>query len=158
MAKWHMSLTKEQEAVVQKVLGAATPMIQFVAAAAGSLAGAAGGAQQLDPPKAPPAQLMYGVPFQGAPQPAVMAKYGLPMSCPRDPVVRPMYGVLPPQVPKPPNINTLYGITVPNQYGTVRTFFSDLQKQQMQAQGIKPCDHVDISPVHLKYGIVIPYK
>lgn len=69
------------------------------------------------------------------------------------PVIK--YGMLP-HGKAPHDIHTLYAVEIPDKPGRVGIYLTDSQKEEFQRAGVKPCDYVEVEPIGLKYGIVIP--
>lgn len=65
------------------------------------------------------------------------------------------YGIVPPDK-KPPGIHALYGVEIPEKPGHVGIYLTEVQKEQLQCAGVKPCDYVEVEPIGVKYGIVFP--
>lgn len=69
------------------------------------------------------------------------------------PVIR--YGiVLPDKAPR--DVHTLYGLPIPGKK-RVGVYLTKDQKDQLECEGVKPCDYVEVEPVGLRYGIVVPH-
>ncbi len=68
------------------------------------------------------------------------------------PVVR--YAMVSPDK-APPDVHTLYAVPIPGQR-RLRIHLTEEQKAQLQCAGVKSCDYVEVEPVGLRYGIVVP--
>lgn len=102
ITQWlNMWLTKEQMALVKKVLGVNLPVGKV--------------------PISPGIALKYGIRLDHRSTPPIATKYGLPL---------------------------------PTATGSVRLYFTPLQKTKIRSFGIKPCDFAELRPtMHMKYGL-----
>jgi hypothetical protein len=56
----------------------------------------------------------------------------------------------------PPDVHTLYGIPIPGKR-QVGIHLTNEQKEQLGCAGVKHCDYVEVEPIGLRYGIVVPH-
>lgn len=69
------------------------------------------------------------------------------------PVIR--YGIIPPDK-APQNVHAMYGVPIPGKR-QVGIHFTQAQKEQLECAGVTACDYVEVEPIGLKYGVVIPH-
>jgi hypothetical protein len=69
------------------------------------------------------------------------------------PVMR--YGIVPPDK-APPNVHALYAVPIAGKR-QVGIHLTSAQKEQLECAGVKHCDYVEVEPIGLRYGIVVPH-
>ena len=69
------------------------------------------------------------------------------------PVIR--YGIIPPDR-APENVHMLYAVPIPDKR-QVGIHLTKAQKDQLECAGVKACDYVEVEPIGLRYGIVVPH-
>jgi len=70
-----------------------------------------------------------------------------------DPVL--LYGIFP-HGKAPNDVHSLYAVEIPEKPGHVGVYLTAAQKAELQRARIPSCDYVEVEPIGLKYGIVMP--